>query len=227
VNMHRRGKSLVMEMLHPGHWCVLQSLAVVASQLTTPKDGEVLMHEPDPQLELTPISKLKRAQARFANALFDICAPAFEPVTWTVLPVLQSFQATVAPASTPTHVIPAVPIPCSRAIVPVVLNPLSPTAPPSSDFKKARQRELAPAPAFQEVERACVSISLLLRGQHKKGRTIRRFSCNDTTCCRLERMEMMMRIVMHRIEKERKPWIAASLHVAQMHGKSTAKAESL
>jgi hypothetical protein len=46
-------------------------------------DPEPVMMEP----KLTPISKSKKAQACFANTLFDLCAPAFATATATFIPV--------------------------------------------------------------------------------------------------------------------------------------------
>jgi hypothetical protein len=63
----------------------------------------------------------------------------------------------------------------------------------------------------QEVECAWISITLLLRGQRKKGKNIKSFQCDSTARHKLERMEMMMRLITHSRAHERKSWIQALL----------------
>jgi hypothetical protein len=179
---------------------------------------------PPPELDL---SKFQAARARFSRAFIDICSPAFQSVTQTVLPVLQSFQAAVAPSPPPVLLVPSPPQPCALASIPLVPNPLA--RPPSSVRARpyARKWKFQAAPDLVEARRALESITLLLHGKRKKGKSIKPFKCDMTTQERLTRMKMLLRIYTHTLKAERQSWIAASLHVAHAHGESTAKAESL
>jgi hypothetical protein len=139
----------------------------------------------DVEPKLTPISKSKKAQAHFLNALFYIRSPAFEAVTQTVLLVLQWIQAVVVLITQPaTLVVPAVPILSPFAAVLIVTNPLAPPARPSANPSKASQRKLAPAPAFDEVLCASTSISRSRRSKdaYRKGLDGRQAAWAATRC---------------------------------------------
>jgi hypothetical protein len=76
---------------------------------------------PPPALDFM---KFQEARARFNSAFIGVCSPAFEMVTRTVLPVLQSLQAAVAPLAPPAApLVPSVSQPCALASIPIPMNP--------------------------------------------------------------------------------------------------------
>jgi hypothetical protein len=179
---------------------------------------------PPPALDFT---KFQEARARFNSAFIDVCSPAFDTVTRTVLPVLQSLQAAVAPLAPAAPLVPSIPQPCALASIPIPINPLAPSSSLHPAIKKHRGSKYSPPPNLEEARRALVSLTLLLGGCRKKGKYKKPFKCDDTTRRRLERMRMLLQTYTNPRKSERLPWIAASLRVARMHGESTAKAESL
>jgi hypothetical protein len=176
-----------------------------------------------PPLPAFDLSQLHEARAHLRQTFTDVCSSAFTSVTHAVLPVLQSVQAAVAPLASPAAPsLPSPPMPCYRATA----NP-TPSFTRHPAVTKFTKAKLARAPDLEEARRALASLTLLLRGRRKKGNNVKPFKCDDTTRRRLERMQMLLQTYTHSRKSERLPWIAASLRVAQMHGESVAKAESL
>jgi hypothetical protein len=208
-------------------------------------DTDVIMLEPE--LTLTPIGASKKARARFANALIDLAAPAFATVTSTVLPYLASLAAA---ASVPTLVyttppvlqLPLVVQPCAEACIPLAINPLAPplssshtptvyghgsAQPSQTALKPKRKGKFMPAPDFVHAERARDALTSLLEPKRMPGKASTPFKCDTTTHRRLTRMLILLRIYTHPNAHERLPWVAASLHVAQIHYQKSATAERL
>jgi hypothetical protein len=179
---------------------------VVAQRLVMDSILEPASFDPQPDVELPDacslplpppaldFTKFQEARARFNSAFIGVCSPAFELVTRTVLPVLQSLQAAVAPLAPPAAPLaPSIPQPCALASIPIPMNPLAPSSSLHPAIKKLRSSKYSPPPNLEEAGRALVSLTLLLGGCRKKGKYKKPFKCDDTTKHRLERMQVRLR----------------------------------
>jgi hypothetical protein len=202
-------------------------------------DREPIVTEP----ELTPISKSKKAQARFANALIDLCAPAFAKVTTTVLPYLDAVASSAAGStwSLPqVFELPVPPQPCAQACIPLVQNPLArplppftnlggpsePTAHVLSGFPKRRHRFM-PAPDPTHTKRAYDDLHARLYPRRIEGQPFTPFICDRTTRTCLEHVLKLLSIYTHPDASIHTTWVNASLKVAKHKRKSPATAQRL
>jgi hypothetical protein len=195
--------------------------------------------------ELTPISKSKKAQARFANMLIDLCAPVFATATATFIPYLQAVAApAIAPAqrSLPVFELPVPPQPCAQACIPLVQSPLAHpsnptpitgglpypiTYPPSAPCKPKPKHKFMPPPDLTHAQRAYDDLDARLYPKRMKGQPSTPFTCDKTTRTRLGRILDLLSIYTHPNASIRTTWINASLRVAKVKRKSPATAERL
>jgi hypothetical protein len=195
--------------------------------------------------ELTPISKSKKAQARFANTLFDLCAPAFAMAAATFIPYLQTVAAPAiasARLSLPVFELPVPPQPCAQACIPLVQTPLahpshptsitgalphSITHPPSAPCKRKRKQKFMPPPDLTYAQRDYDDLDARLYPKRIKVQPSTPFTCDKTTRTRLERVLDLLSIYTYPDASIRTTWINASLRVAKEKRKSPATAERL
>jgi hypothetical protein len=151
--------------------------------------------------ELTPISKSKRAQARFADALASLIPPNF------------STDASLTnEASLPAYA--PVPIPATLA-----------DPPQTSPYIPLNKCTWKPPPELHDARAALVDLMSMLHPKRvpkgldgQPGKAAKPFECDDFSYRRFTAMEMFLRTYTHVNLLERLPWTAASLRVSYMHG---------
>lgn len=149
--------------------------------------------------ELTPISKSKRAQARFANALADIIAPRFGPFA-------HRSTSTISPppiASTSPHSLQAA----------VAIEATTPAT---------NSKQWVPPVRIENAALASQDLNSMLHPKRIRkgsngiqGRAAKAFICDDFSRQRFIAMEMLLNIYSHPHISEHLGWMAASLRVAR------------
>jgi hypothetical protein len=171
------------------------------------EDSDVVMTSNEP--ELTPISKSKRAQARFANALADITTPCFSPA----VPQCHA-QSSSTTFAAPSDLV------FSESLQKNI------TATPT--------RIWLPPVRIEDAALACQDLTSLLHPKRIRkgsngirGRAAKAFICDNLSRHRFMAMEMLLRTYSNARAPERLPWMAASLKVSRLVGQAAGFAESL
>jgi hypothetical protein len=174
---------------------------------------------PSPTPQLTPISKSKRAQARFANALAELSAPCFFLSG-------SSLSNGSAQGPAPVFISDSAPNP-SPPIIPTS------DAPGTSTSTPLPKRMWAPPIRIVDAQLALNDLLSMLHPKRIRkrngirGRSAKAFACDAFSRRRFIAMEMHLRIYSHQRPSERLSWMASSIKVASNFGRSSKLARNV